>query len=66
LFCHYIASLDWARQQQAKSWELCTATSYARLLRDQGRAGAAYELLALVFALGHDAVGPVRSVGADR
>jgi hypothetical protein len=25
----YIASLDWARQQQAKSWELRTATSYA-------------------------------------
>ena len=24
----YIASLDWARQQQAKSWELRTATSY--------------------------------------
>ena len=25
----YIASLDWARTQQAKSWELRTATSYA-------------------------------------
>ena len=35
----YIASLDWARTQQAKSWELRTATSYARLMRDQGRAG---------------------------
>jgi class 3 adenylate cyclase/tetratricopeptide (TPR) repeat protein len=34
----YIASLDWARQQRAKSWELRTATSYARLLRDRGRA----------------------------
>ena len=33
----YIASLDWARKQQAKSWELRTATSYARLMRDQGR-----------------------------
>jgi predicted ATPase len=31
----YIASLDWARQQQAKSWELRTATSYARLLGDE-------------------------------
>jgi predicted ATPase len=46
----YIASLDWSRQQQAKSWELHTATSYAQLLRDQGRAGEAYELLAPVYA----------------
>ena len=45
----YIASLDWARQQQAKSWELRTATSYARLLRDQGRAGEASDLLAPVY-----------------
>ena len=45
----YSASLDWARQQQAKSWELRTATSYARLMRDQGRAGEAYELLAPVY-----------------
>jgi hypothetical protein len=33
----YIASLDWARRQQAKSWELRTATGYARLMREQGR-----------------------------
>jgi predicted ATPase len=45
----YIASLDWARQQQAKSWELRTATSYARLMRDQGRVGEASELLAPVY-----------------
>jgi predicted ATPase len=45
----YIASLDWARQQQAKSWELRTATSYARLLRDQGRAREAHDLLAPVY-----------------
>jgi predicted ATPase len=45
----YIASLDWARQQQAKSWELRTATSYARLMRDQARAREAYELLAPVY-----------------
>ena len=45
----YIASLDWARQQQAKSWELRTATSYARLMRDQGQIGEAYELLAPVY-----------------
>jgi len=45
----YLASVDWARTQQAKSWELRTATSYARLMYDQGRAGAAYELLAPVY-----------------
>jgi predicted ATPase len=45
----YITSLDWARTQQAKSWELRTATSYARLMRDQGRAREAFELLAPVF-----------------
>ncbi len=46
----YLASLDWARTQQAKSWELRTATSYARLMRDQGRAHEAHDLLAPVFA----------------
>ncbi len=46
----YLASLDWARTQQAKSWELRTATSYARLMLDQGRAREAYELLAPVYA----------------
>jgi hypothetical protein len=30
----YIASLDWSRTQRAKSWELRTATSYARLMRN--------------------------------
>jgi predicted ATPase len=45
----YIDSLDWARTQQAKSWELRTATSYARLMRDQARAREAYELLAPVY-----------------
>jgi hypothetical protein len=45
----YRAALDWARAQQAKSWELRTATSYARLMRDQGRVGEAYELLAPVY-----------------
>jgi predicted ATPase len=45
----YIASLDWARKQQAKSWELRTATSYARLMREQGRKREARELLAPVY-----------------
>jgi hypothetical protein len=46
----YLASLDWARTQQAKSWELRTATGYARLMRDQGRAREARDLLAPVYA----------------
>jgi predicted ATPase len=41
-------SLGWARRQQALSWELRTATSLARLRRDQGEAGKARELLAPV------------------
>ncbi|MBV8712922.1 MAG: hypothetical protein JOY56_14135, partial [Solirubrobacterales bacterium] len=45
----YAASLDWARRQQAKSWELRTATSHARLMRDQGRASEARDLLAPVY-----------------
>jgi predicted ATPase len=45
----YVASLDWARTQQAKSWELRTAMSYARLMREQGRAREARDLLAPVY-----------------
>jgi hypothetical protein len=42
----YDASFDWARQQQAKSCELRTATSYARPMRDQGKRAEARDLLA--------------------
>ena len=45
----YLASLDWARRQQAKSWELRAATSYARLMRDQGRIREAYDLVAPMY-----------------
>ncbi len=38
-----------ARKQQAKSWELRAAMSMARLLRDQGKRGAARDLLAPVY-----------------
>jgi predicted ATPase len=38
-----------ARQQQAKSWELRTAMSMARLWRSQGKAQQARELLAPVY-----------------
>jgi predicted ATPase/DNA-binding winged helix-turn-helix (wHTH) protein len=41
-------SLDVARRQNALSWELRTATSLARLWRDQHRVGEARELLSRV------------------
>jgi predicted ATPase len=44
-----IESLEIARQQQAKSWELRSATSLARLWRDQRKPQQARELLAPVY-----------------
>jgi predicted ATPase len=46
---HFTRALAVAREQQAKSWELRTATSLATLLRDQGQRSEARELLAPVF-----------------
>jgi hypothetical protein len=43
-------SLDIARQQEALSWELRTATSLATLWRHQGRVRPAHELLASTYA----------------
>ena len=45
----YLASLDWARQQQAKSWELRTSTSLALLWQSQGKVKKAHKLLAPVY-----------------
>jgi predicted ATPase len=42
-------SLAVARAQQAKSWELRTATSLARLLSDQGKRQTARDLLAPIY-----------------
>src|SRR6476660_7236286 len=42
-------ALSIARQQQAKSWELCASMSLARLWRDQGKVQQARELLAPVY-----------------
>jgi predicted ATPase len=39
-------SIDFARRQQAKSWELRSSTTLARLLAERGQRGAARELLA--------------------
>ena len=46
---NFLASLDWARRQQAKMWELRTSTSLARLWQSQGKRQEAYELLASVY-----------------
>jgi predicted ATPase len=43
------ASLNWARRQQAKSFELRTSSSLARLWQGQGKRKDAYELLAPVY-----------------
>ncbi|MFZ0710774.1 MAG: hypothetical protein WAM53_12095, partial [Terrimicrobiaceae bacterium] len=51
------ASMDCARRQQAKSWELRSATMLARLLAGTGRRDAARNLLSPVFGWfieGHD------------
>jgi class 3 adenylate cyclase/tetratricopeptide (TPR) repeat protein len=45
----FLASLDWARRQQAKSWELRTSTSLARLWQSQGKHNDAHQLLAQVY-----------------
>jgi predicted ATPase len=46
---NYGASLDWAREQQAKSWELRTSTSLARLWQQQGKVKEAHDLLTPVY-----------------
>jgi len=46
---YFERALATARQQQAKSWELRTAMSMARLWRDQGKPRQARELLAAVY-----------------
>jgi len=46
---HFRRSLELARRQGALSWELRTAMSLAQLQRDQGRIGAARDLLAALY-----------------
>jgi hypothetical protein len=46
---HFRQALDWARRQTAFSWELRTATSLARLWRDQGHSADARALLQPVY-----------------
>jgi predicted ATPase/DNA-binding winged helix-turn-helix (wHTH) protein len=46
---HFEQALAWARRQGALSWELRAATSFARLLRDQGRPADAAAVLQPVY-----------------
>jgi class 3 adenylate cyclase/predicted ATPase len=46
---NYVMSLDVAREQEAKSWELRTSTSLARLWQSQGKRKEAHDLLAPVY-----------------
>jgi predicted ATPase len=46
---YFERALTVARAQQAKSWELRAAMSFARLWRDQGKAQQARELLAPIY-----------------
>jgi predicted ATPase/DNA-binding winged helix-turn-helix (wHTH) protein len=46
---HFRQALDWARRQGALSWELRTASSLARLWRDQHRVTEARALLGSVY-----------------
>ena len=46
---YFERALTVARAQQAKSWELRTAMSMARLWRDQGKRDEARDLLAPVY-----------------
>jgi predicted ATPase len=47
---YFERALSVARAQQAKSWELRTATSLARLWHDQGKRDEARNLLAPIYA----------------
>ena len=46
---NYLASQTVAREQGAKSWELRTSTSLARLWQHQGKQREAYQMLAEIY-----------------
>ena len=47
---NYLASLGWVRQQQAKSWDLRTSTSFAKKMwQSQGKREDARDLLKPIY-----------------
>jgi predicted ATPase len=44
------ASIEWARQQQARSWELRSSTTLAELVLERGQRDAAREALAPIYS----------------
>jgi predicted ATPase len=44
-----LRSIEIAKGQEAKSWELRTATSLARLWRDQGKRTEGHDLIAPIY-----------------
>jgi len=46
---NHLASVQWAREQQAKSWELRSSISLARLWQQQGKRAEALDLLKPVY-----------------
>jgi predicted ATPase len=46
---YFLQAVDWARRQQALSWELRAATSLAKLWRDAGKTAEAKQLLTGVY-----------------
>jgi predicted ATPase len=45
----FLTSIEIAKGQEAKSWELRTATSLARLWRDQGKRTEGHDLIAPIY-----------------
>jgi predicted ATPase len=43
------ASIDWARRQESRSWELRSSTMLAELLAASGKCDAAHEVLAPIY-----------------
>ena len=46
---HYLQALEWARRQEALSWELRAATSVAELWHGRGKTADAHQLLSSVY-----------------
>jgi predicted ATPase len=60
----FLRALTLAREQSARSWELRTATSLARLYQKTGRSGDARQILAPVYDDFSEGFGTVDMTGA--